>query len=94
MFTVAYEIHESAREQYLSLVGALKPLLNANGVTYSVYEVENKRNHFQEVYVYPDVAAYEAADDSENPQADALVEQIYSLTKDHRVSYSTAMEAA
>jgi hypothetical protein len=93
MFTVAYEVPDAARSQYLSLIASLKPLLNTNGVAYSVYEVENKRNHFQEVYIYPNEAAYEAADDAENAQADALVEQIYDLAKDHKVSYGTAMEA-
>ncbi len=93
IFTVAYEIPESTRSQYLSLVSQLKPQLNANGTTYSVYEVEHKRNQFQEVYVYPNEEAYEAAEDVENPQADAIVEQIYALAKDHKVTYSTAIEA-
>jgi hypothetical protein len=93
IFTVAYEIPESHRGQYLALVGELKPLLSTNGITYSVYEMENKRNHFQEMYVYPTAESYEAADDTENAQAEVLIEQIYSLAKDRKVSYSTAVEA-
>jgi hypothetical protein len=94
MFTVSYEIPEAARAQYLALIAQLKPLLNSNGTAYNVYEIEHKKNQFQEVYIYPNEDAYEAADDAENPQADALVEQIYALARDHKVSYSAAIEAA
>lgn len=94
MFTVSYEIPDAARSQYLGLVSQLRPLLNANGTAYSVYELENKRNYFQEVYIYPNEEAYEAADDAENAQADALIQQIYALAKDHKVNYSASIEAA
>jgi len=93
MFSVAYEIPESARAQYLNLVAQLKPLLNTHGTVYSVYQIEHKHNHFQEVYIYPSEDAYEAAEDAENPQADSLVQQIYALAKDHKVTYSTIIEA-
>jgi hypothetical protein len=93
IFTVAYEIPDSHRGQYLALVSELKPLLSTNGIAYSVYEIENKRNHFQEVYIYPTAEAYEAADDTENAEAEAFIEQIYALAKDHKVMYSTAIEA-
>lgn len=92
LFTVAYEIPDSSRGHYLELVSQLKPLLNTNGTTYSVYEVEHKRNFFQEVYIYPSAEAYEAAEDIENPQADTLIQQIYELAKEHKVTYSTVLE--
>jgi hypothetical protein len=67
--------------------------LNTHGTVYSVYQIEHKHNHFQEVYIYPSEDAYEAAEDAENPQADSLVQQIYALAKDHKVTYSTIIEA-
>ena len=93
IFTVSYEIPDAQRTQYVELVSTLKPLLNSAGTSYSVYELESKRNHFQEVYIYPNAEAYEAADDIENAQAEGLIEQIYSLAKDRKVSYSAAIEA-
>ncbi|TAE31862.1 MAG: hypothetical protein EAZ92_02215 [Candidatus Kapaibacterium sp.] len=94
VFTVAYEIPEPQRGQYISLMSQLKPLLNTGGTVYSVYEMDNKRNHFQEMYIYPSSEAYEASDDAENAQAEELIEQIYALAKDRKVSYSTANEIA
>lgn len=94
VFTVSYEISEPNRSQYLGLVNQLKPLLNNGGTSYGVYELDNKRNHFQEMYVYPTAEAYEAADDTENAQAEALIEQIYGLAKDRKVTYSTVNEVA
>jgi hypothetical protein len=92
IFTVSYEIAEPNRSQYIGLVSQLKPLLNTGGTSYSVYEFDNKRNHFQEMYVYPSSEAYEAADDTENAQAEAIIEQIYALAKDRKVTYSTVNE--
>jgi hypothetical protein len=92
IFTVSYEISEPNRSQYIGLVSQLKPLLSTGGTSYSVFEVENKRNHFQEMYVYPSAEASEAADDNENPQAEGLVEQIYALAKDRKVTYLTTVE--
>ncbi|MBD1209669.1 MAG: hypothetical protein H9535_14645 [Ignavibacteria bacterium] len=92
IFTVGYEIPESHRSQYIELVRQLKPLLSTNGTSYSVCELENKRNHFQEIYTYPNADAYEAADDTENAQAEVLIEQIYALAKDRKVTYSAAIE--
>lgn len=94
VFTVSYEISEPNRSQYLGLVNQLKPLLNTGGTLYSIYELDNKRNHFQEMYVYPSSEAYEASDDTENAQAEAIIEQIYALAKDRKVSYLTANEVA
>jgi len=92
IFTVGYEIPESHRAQYLELVRHLKPHLNTNGNSYCVCELENKRNHFHEVYTYPSKEAFEAADDAENAQAESIIEQIYDLAKDRKVSYTTAIE--
>ncbi|MCS6809087.1 MAG: hypothetical protein RML40_10340 [Bacteroidota bacterium] len=92
IFTVSYEIPEQHRSEYLELVRHLKPLLNANGTTYTVCELENKRNHFQEIYTYPSKESYEASDDTENAQAEDIIEKIYSMAKDHKVSYTTAIE--
>jgi hypothetical protein len=92
IFTVGYEIPESQRHRYLELARQLKPLLNVHGTSYTVCELENKRNNFQEVYVYPSAEAYEAADDIENAEAEALIEQIYELAKNRKISYSAAVE--
>lgn len=92
LFTVSYEIPEGSREKYLGLIAKLKDILNADGISYSVFEVEKARNQFKEVYIYPSEEAYEASDDAENAEADDLVQQIYSMVKDKKVHYAHAIE--
>lgn len=92
LFTVSYEIPEGSRAKYLELIAKLKDILNADGISYSVFELEKERNQFKEVYIYPSEEAYDASDDAENAEADDLIQQIYNMVKDKKVQYARAVE--
>lgn len=92
LFTATYNVPETNRSNYLELVAQLKSLLNTNGISYSIYEIDKQRNHFQEVYVYPSVESYEASDDNENSEVEAILEKIYGLATGGKISYFTAHE--
>ncbi len=92
LFTVSYEIPEGNRAKYLELVSKLKDILNTDGISYSVFELEKGHNQFQEVYIYPSEEAYDASDDADNAEADDLIQQIYSMVKDKKAQYVRATE--
>jgi hypothetical protein len=93
LFRVAYAIPDGKRAEYLSLVGRLRQHYAANAVEYSVFEDHTKHNHFQEIYVYPSMDAYEASDDPENTKEIAeVLDSIYGMAK--AISYHVAKEIA
>ena len=59
---------------------------------YSVFEVKGKANHFEEIYTYSSVQAYEDADDSENERINILINKITEMTIDNSTKYTTLFE--
>ncbi len=91
LFRVTYAIPDGKRAEYLALIGKLRTHYAANAVEYSVFEDNTKHNHFQEVYVYPSMEAYEASDDPENTKDVAdILDSIYAMA--NHVSYQVAKE--
>lgn len=91
LFTVSYTIQDGKRTEYLALVTKLRTFYTANGVGYAVYEDNSKHNHFQEVYVYSSMEAYEASDDPETTKEVAdILDAVYSLATG--VTYNVARE--
>ena len=67
IFSVQYEINPNKREDYLTVVRELKNLLKAEGLeSYNVYEVKSKANHFQELFTFSSMEAYEQFEDDQN----------------------------
>lgn len=91
LFRVTYLIPDGKRSEYLSLVGKLRKHYASNGIDYAVYEDKGKHNHFQEVYVYPSMEAYEASDDpSTLTDVSETIDAVYAMAS--KVEYDVAKE--
>lgn len=91
LFRVSYSIPDGKRPDYMAAVQKLRQYYAGNGVEYSVYESNNKHNHFQEVYVYPSAEAYDQSDDpSTISEISGAMEKIYALAQD--VTYDVSRE--
>ena len=91
LFRVSYSIPDGKRPEYLAAIAAVRAFYAASETVFSLYETKGKHNHFEEVYVYPSVEAYEASDDPETPAAIAsAIEKIYALAAN--VTYAVATE--
>ena len=89
LFRVSYSIPDGKRADYLAAVAKLTAYYAGVGQEYSVFETRGKHNHFQEVYVYPSVEAYEASDDPETiADISGAIEKIYGLATN--VTYDVA----
>lgn len=93
LFRVSYTIPDGKRPEYLAAVAAVRAFYSGSDIQFSLYETKGKHNHFEEVYVYPSVEAYEASDDPEATAAIASsIEKIYALATN--VVYAVATEVA
>ncbi len=93
LLSIRYEIQPAKRDEYLSVVKELKSVLKTDGLeNYSVFEVKGKANHFEEIYTYSSVQAYEEADDSENERINILINKITEMTAGNSTKYTTLYE--
>ena len=93
LLSIRYEIQPSKRDEYLSVIKELKNVLKTDGLeNYAVFEVKGKANHFEEIYTYSSVQAYEDADDSENERINILINKITEMTTDNSTKYTTLFE--
>jgi|SRR3972149_3267545 len=93
LLSIRYEIETSKRDEYLSVIKELKNILKSDGLeSYSVYEIKGKPNHFEEIYIYNSVQAYEDADDSENERINILISKISEMTTGNSTKYNTMYE--
>ena len=93
LFRVTYTIPDGKRTEYLTLIDKLRKHYASNGVDYSVFEDKGRHNHFQEVYVYPTMEAYEASDDpSSLSDISDVIDAVYAMAAN--VEYDVAKEIA
>ncbi|PJA98687.1 MAG: hypothetical protein CO128_06050 [Ignavibacteriales bacterium CG_4_9_14_3_um_filter_30_11] len=93
LLSIRYEIETSKRDEYLSVIKELKNILKSDGLeSYSVYEIKGKPNHFEEIYIYNSVQAYEDADDSENERINILISKISEMTTGNSTKHNTMYE--
>lgn len=91
LFRVSYVIPDGKRSDYLALIAKLRQFYAGEGIEYGVYEAKGRHNHFQEVYVYPSLEAYEASDEpTTNTDAAAAMETVYAMATD--IVYDVAHE--
>ena len=91
LFRVSYTIPDGKRNEYVQLVDKLKNHYSAMDVEYTVFEDKGKHNHFQEVYVYPSMEAYEASDDpSSLTDVSDVIDAVYAVAEN--VEYHVARE--
>jgi len=93
IFSVKYEINPAKREDYLSVVRELKNLLKAEGLeSYNVYEEKSKANHFQELFTFSSMEAYEKFEDDKNERINILINKLSELTEGHSSKYTLLSE--
>ena len=93
IFTIQYELKLDKKDEYLGVIKELKNLLNADSLeNYSVYEVKGKPNHYQEVYSFSSVEAYEAFDDNQNERINILISKLNEMTVENSTKYTTLFE--
>lgn len=93
IFSVQYEINPNKREDYLSVIRELKNLLKAEGLeSYNVYEVKSKANHFQEIFTFNSLEAYEQFEDDQNERINILINKLSDFTEGHTSKYTLLNE--
>jgi L-rhamnose mutarotase len=93
IFAIQYEIEGVRREEYMALARELKTLLKADGLeNYAVYEVKGKQNHFEELYAFNSLEAYENFDDNQNERIGILLNKLSDMVKDNSTRYTTLTE--
>lgn len=89
IFSVQYEIIPAKREDYLGVIRELKNLLKAEGLeSYNVYEVKNKANHFQELFTFSSLEAYELFEDDQNERINILINKLNDFTQGRTSKYT------
>ena len=93
IFGIQYEIDGSKREEYMALIRELKTLLSADGLeNYAVYEVKGKQNHFEELYTFNSLEAYENFDDNQNERLGILLTKLSDMVIGNSMKYTTLTE--
>jgi hypothetical protein len=93
IFVIQYEIDVNKRDEYLILARELKTLLSADGLeNYAVYEVKGKQNHFEEMYTFSSMEAYENFDDNQTERIGLLLNKLSDMVKDNSTKYTTLTE--
>ena len=93
IFSVRYEINPAKREDYLSVIRELKNLLKAEGLeSYNVYEEKSKANHFQELFTFTSLEAYEQFEDDQDERINILINKISDFTEGHTSKYTLLHE--
>lgn len=93
IFTIQYEVFAEKREEYLKVARELKNIVRAEGLQeYSIFEIEKKKNHFSEQYLFIDEKAYEEFDDIQDERVDILTKKLSDLIKENSTHYSVLKE--
>ncbi len=93
IFSIKYSIIPEKREEYLDVIRELKNLVKAQGLeSYSIYETKNKKNNFEEVYIFESNEAYEEFDDEQDERVDILMTKLSDMIKQQSTNYSTLFE--
>jgi len=93
IFSIKYEIIPDRREEYLDVIRELKTLVKADGLeSYSAYEQKNKKNWFEEIYIFGTEQDYEDFDDNQDERVDILMTKLSDMIKQQSTHYSTLFE--
>ncbi|MBI1937356.1 MAG: hypothetical protein HYS25_04455 [Ignavibacteriales bacterium] len=93
IFSIRYNVFPEKREEYLDVIRELKNLVKAEGLeNYSVYELKNKQNNFEEVYIFKTQEAFENFDDNQDERTDILMTKLSDMIKEQTTQYTTLVE--
>jgi len=93
MFTIAYGIKPELREQYLAFIKEMKDHFAALGTKqYAVYEIRGKKNQFAEVFMTETIEEFDALEDNQDEQTQALVARLERFLDPDGMRYTTFVE--
>lgn len=93
IFSIRYNIIPERRAEYLDVVRELKNIVKADGLeSYSVYELKNKANNFEEIYMFKNKESYENFEDSTDERIDILMTKLSDMIKEQTTQYTTLFE--
>jgi hypothetical protein len=93
MFTIAYGIKPELREQYLAFIKEMKDHFAALGTKqYTVYELRGKKNQFAEVFMTETIEEFDALEDNQDEQTQALVARLERFLDPDGMRYTTLLE--
>ncbi len=93
IFTVQYTIKPEKREEYLKILKDLKLIIKSDGLlSYNVYEIKGRQNHFQEIHVFASEDSYENYDDNNDERINLILRKISDITVKNSVKYTTMIE--
>jgi L-rhamnose mutarotase len=92
-FTITYGIKPEMREEYLAFVKEMKAHFAALGTKeYAVYEVRGKKNQFAEVFMSASIEEFDALEDNQDEQTQALVARLERFLDADGMKYTTLIE--
>jgi len=92
-FTIAYGIKPELREQYLAFIKEMREHFAALGTKqYAVYEVRGKKNQFAEVFMTETIEEFDALEDNQDEQTQALVARLERFLDPEGMKYTTLIE--
>ena len=92
LFTISYGIKPELREQYLEFVSDMKRHFAGLGTDYTVYETRGKKNQFAEVFMTKSIEEFDALEDNQDDQTQALVAQLERFLDAEGMKYTTLIE--
>lgn len=93
IFSIRYNVFPEKREEYLDVVRELKNIVKADGLeNYSVFEMKNKPNNFEEIYIFKNKESYENFEDNTDERIDILMTQLSDMIKEQSTHYTTLFE--
>ena len=93
IFSIRYNVFPEKREEYLDVVRELKNIVKADGLeSYSVFEVKNKTNNFEEIYIFKNKESYENFEDNTDERIDILMTKLSDMIKEQSTQYTTLFE--
>ncbi len=93
VFSISYKIIPEKRDEYLEVVRELKSLMKAEGLEkYSVFEMKNDKNAFEEIYLFESKEAFEDFDDDPDERIDLLMNKLSEMIVDHSTRYNVLYE--
>jgi len=93
LFTITYGVKPELREQYLAFIKEMKNHFAALGTKqYTVYEVRGKKDQFAEVFMTETIEEFDALEDNQDEQTQALVARLERFLDSEGMKYTTLIE--
>lgn len=90
---ITYDVIPEERVKFLKIIKSLKSEMVFDGLeVFAVSESSNKKNNFQELYVFNSTDVYENYEDMINDKTQKLIEDLQELIVDNTTEYKVFNE--